>query len=441
MHEMRDLERISRSRILSTNTKLDNKYEKVLETKIHTKNNEISIEEPHIHLKSTINDEQISTIKKFIERFFKTPNSPELDYIAKIIWWNEELLDELTENIKDDKQKKFAKTIARTAMISHENINGHAHTILSPIYGDINAMYTIIYIFIIMLLRPQLLSLLVKYPRDYFFNCVAHEAFAMLNEEHVWSEYKEYQSVMSVKNDIRRIRKRDERYRRAYELIEYLQRLKGFDYSEAQKLFFTDPPKPIILKNKKNKKETTIIRSSMIDILYDIIFCLGKGLKIGDVKGYIEEVLNGDAQDFINNNPDYEVIGASSNPRYPEEVVFFSSYFCVFPKEECFEFCAYAPTGYTDASAQEILKEMISSMDFSIRLYNTALEDEVVKNFLSGKYMLMYLDNYKKVLVFDSEEYYEKFMNKLLYGDLSRYETLHYLKLDVLKTLRPIRDP
>jgi hypothetical protein len=49
--------------------------------------------------------------------------------------------------------------------------------------------------------------------------------------------------------------------------------------------------------------------------------------------------------------------------------------------------------------------------------------------------------DYKKVLVFDGEEYYEKFMNELLRGDLSKYRTLDGLRFDVLKTLKPIRDP
>jgi hypothetical protein len=270
----------------------------------------------------------------------------------------------------------------------------------------------------------------------------------MLNEEHVWKEYEGYQSVMNVKNDIRDIRvgklwyKRENepiyrRYKRAYGLINYLENLRNFDYSEARKLFFTDPPKPTILENKKNKKETTSTRS-MIWILYEMIFCLRKDLKIGDVKGHIEEVLNMYAQAAINDNPDYEVISASSNPRHPKEVAFFNSYFCAFPKEECFEFCAYAPTGYTNASAQEILEEMIDSMSFSIRLYNIALNNKVVRNFLSGKYLLVYLKDYKKVLVFDGEEYYEKFMNELLRGDLSKYETLHDLHDSVVGSMEPI---
>jgi len=452
MHEMRDLERISRSRILSTDIKLDDKYTKILETKIHTKNNEIiKIEEPHIYLKSTINDEQINTIKKFISHFFKTPNSPELDYIAKIIWLRDEVLDKLPSirEITDYEQKKFAKTIAHTAMIGHESINGHACAILRPTYGDISIIIDGISAF-----AGYKKSFI---PQHYFFDVVSHEAFAMLNEEHVWKEYEGYQSVMSVKNDIREIRegklwyKRENepiywRYRSAYELIEYLQSLKNFDYSEAQKLFFIDPPKPITLENKKNKEETILSRILMLDILYNIIFCLRKGLKIGDVKGYIEEELNKEVQAFKNDYPDYEEVDVSSNPRYLKDVVILNSYFCVFPKEEYFEFCAYAPMGYTYASAQEILKEMIDSMKISIKIFDVTSKNEVMRkvvpNFLSGKYVIASIQDLGDMSVYngiyDGEEYYEKFMNKLLHSNLSKYRTLTDLINDVFKTLRPI---
>jgi len=79
-------------------------------------------------------------------------------------------------------------------------------------------------------------------------------------------------------------------------------------------------------------------------------------------------------------------------------------------------------------------------MKFSIKLY-FALEDEDVRNFLNGKYLLTFSKDYKKVFVFDGEEYYEKFMNKLLRGDLSKYKTTYHLGGDVLRTLKPIRDP
>jgi hypothetical protein len=431
LEELKDLERIIGSKIFSANIQLDDKYGKVFETKIYRENNEISIDEPHAYL-GTINDWHISVIEKFITHFFKQPQGSAFDYLSKIIWWDDKILDRLIPKNVDAKQKKLAKYLLRSIMIGHEGIKGHLKSIIHPFYGNFNNM-------------PDVISLFLgKGPFHpvvlYYMSLVDHEAFAMFNEELVWKEYEEYSAVMRVKNELRKLRKEYWIYEKAYELIDYLQNLRNFDYSEAQKLL-NDPPK-LILRYKRSKSEEKYYAVySITAMLYHIIFLLRKGLKLSDIKENLEEGI----KRWVQRHPDYEEMDTSSNLRLKSTtVVIVNSYFCVFPnrkKKECFELHAYAPIGYTSLNSQEILESAINSMRFfgglSVIMNNP--KNELLRRIYTGEYLIGFSKDLKQGLMYNSKKYHEIFINELLHGNLSKYETLEDLEKNVLRALEPIR--
>jgi hypothetical protein len=446
LEELKDLERIIGSKIFSANIQLDDKYGKVFETKIYRENNEISIDEPHAYL-GTINDEHISVIKEFITHFFKQPQGPAFDYLSKIIWLDDKILDRLIPKNVDAKQKILAKYLLRSTMIGHEGIEGHLKSIIHPFYGEI----TMTDVFVALFSRS---SDILWY---YMFDGVAHEAFAMFNEELIWKEYEIYLAVMRVKNELRKVREEYWIYEKAYELIDYLQTLRNFDYSEAKKLLNV-PPKPIVLRYKRSKRNFIVehrrvkfhnFSRPITRMLYDIIFLLRKGFKLSDIKGKIEEIIERDVQEFKEDHPEYEEIDISSIPRlHRKEVVANNSYFCIFPnrkEKKYFEFYVYALIGYTSLNSQEILEIIINSMKFfiwfSVTMNNP--QYELLKRIYTGEYLVFFSEDLRQGLAYDSKQYHEIFINELFHGNLSKYETLDDLIENILKlvltSLEPIK--
>jgi len=447
LEELKDLERIIGSKIFSANIQLDDKYGKVFETKIYRENNEFSIDEPHTYL-GTINDEHISVIEKFISHFFKQPQGPAFDYVSNIIWLDDKILDRFIPKNIDDEQKTLAEYLLRSTMIGHEGIEGHLKSIIHPFYGEINRMTNVL----VALFLGRFDELW-----NYVFDGVDHEAFAMFNEELIWKEYEIYPAVMRVKNELRKLREEYWIYEKAYELIDYFQNLRNFDYSEAKKLL-NDPPKPIVLMDKRSKRNFIVehrrvkflrfFRPITI-MLYDIIFLLRKGLKLSDIKGEIEEIIERDVKKFKEVHPECEEINISSIPRlYCEKFVAVNSYFCIFPnrkEKECFELYAYAPIGYTSLNSQEILERIIKSMR-SLVWFSAIMDNpqyELLKRIYTGEYLVFFSEDLRQGLAYDSKQYHEIFINELFHGNLSKYKTLDDLIKNILKlvltSLEPIK--
>jgi hypothetical protein len=324
-------------------------------------------------------------------------------------------------------------------MTGHEGIKGHLKSILHPLYGDIYIMYDVI---LVLFGRVSFHPSLWHYVPD----GVAHEAFAMFNEELVWNDYVEYPVVMRVKNELRKLREEYWIYEKAYEIIDYLQNLRNFDYSEAQKLL-NDPPNPIVLMGKRVERNfrNFIAGRPIPDMLYDIIFLLRKGLKLSDIKGKIEESIERTVKKLKKYYPEYEETDASSIPhRDRGKIVIGNSYFCVFPNrkgKEYFEFYAYAPIGYTSLNSQEILENIIDSMGFLVWL--SGIMDnpkyELLKRIYTGEYLIYFSEDLRQGWAYDSKKYYEIFINELFHGNLSKYKTLEDLRENVIKALKPIK--
>jgi hypothetical protein len=323
-------------------------------------------------------------------------------------------------------------------MTGHEGIKGHLKSIIHPFYGEINIMFEIILVlFGRVSFHPNL--------QHYMFDGIAHEAFAMFNEELVWKEYEEYPAVRRVKNKLRKLREEYWIYEKAYELIDYLQNLRNFDYSEAKKLL-NDPPKPIFLRNKKSKRYFTGMYPITL-MVYDIIFYMRKGLKLSDIKK-IEDIER-NLQEFKKDYPDYEEIDTSSSqPLFLAKFLGVNSYFCVFPnikEKECFKLYAYAPIGYGSLNSQEILERIIYSMGDFVWLSATMNNPqyELLKRIYTGEYLIVFSKDLRQGLVFDGKKYHEIFINELLYGNLSKYKTLDNLIKNILKfvltSLKPIK--
>jgi hypothetical protein len=438
-YDFKDLDRVFLNKTLSHDVKLDDKYEKILETKIYLDDG-IKIDKIHLSLKGSIDDEFENKLKEFIFRSYKRSQGRllGLDHISRIIWFDHDYLDYFTIGIEDYKEKAFAKKVLQVVAIGHEGIAGHGKSVLNLGLGDIDKMYIIISTMVKNPFREENPEYVQSGLPPYFvYDKVGHETFAILNEEYLWKKYEEYSSVRIAKNNLQEKRNTNSIYKKAYEIIKCLQNLKNFDYGDIKRLL-DDPPKAIFLEDKKTKSWIGVY-SRALELLYYTIFYLRKGLKPSDIKGYIEDIAKEKVLKWCKRFPYFEEVDKFLTDSYT--IVFIHSYFCIFPtpKKNCYKLKIYAPVGYVKTNSNEILSALKAFMKFSNVLNEGVSYSRVLKELIYGDALFVRAlqRDSLKWLIYDAEEFHRMFLHMLLKGNLDKYKTIDYLIHDILKAIKP----